>query len=59
MSKAKAAGFEVEFFTTALTPEQTAEVDRQLTPDAIAELLAEHKKGDIMASPCRREFPQS
>lgn len=41
MSKAKANGFEIEFVATSLTPDQMAEVDRQLAPEAIAELLAE------------------
>ena len=40
MSKATANGFTVEFFATSLNPKEQAEVDRQLTPDAIAELLA-------------------
>jgi hypothetical protein len=51
MSKATGNGFTVEFFATSLTPEQTAAVDRQLTPDAIAELLAE-----AQVSECNRDL---
>jgi hypothetical protein len=48
MSKATGNGFTVEFFATSLTPEQMAEVDQQLTPDAIAKLLAELQSMSVM-----------
>jgi hypothetical protein len=56
MSKATAAGFEVEFFTTALTPEQQAEADRQITPDVIEKLLAVE---DCHVALSTVSFPQS